>query len=78
MENTNNIQIQKPLSLIIKDEREKLVQTINSIELHPVLLEMLMREIYLEVQNQAKYVSEREMQEYAMQSINVNTEATKE
>jgi hypothetical protein len=80
--NTNkenlNIQIQKPISLVVKEEKEKLVNVLNNINLHPVLLEMIVKEIYLDVQNQAKYVSEREMQEYIIQSANAQSSVSEE
>lgn len=76
-ENSNN-QIQKPVSVIMSEARDKIATTLNGIDLHPVLLEMILKEIYLDVQNQAKYISEREMQEYMMRNVNINNQSVSE
>lgn len=60
--NTNNIQ--KPVSLIVDEAKTTLINTINSIQLHPTILEMIMKELYIEVQNQALAKAKKEQAEY--------------
>ena len=60
--NTNNIQ--KPISLVIEDAKSTIVNAVNSVQLHPILLEMIVKELYLEVQNQARIVAQNEKFEY--------------
>ena len=60
--NTNNIQ--KPISLVIEEAKNSIVYAINNAQLHPVLLEMIMKELYMEIQNQVKFTTQREKEEY--------------
>ena len=60
--NTNNIE--KPISLIIKEAKSAIVDAINSVQLHPVLLEMIINELYLEVQEQAIITYKKENNDY--------------
>ena len=62
MENTNTIN--KPIGLIIEDAKKSIVKTINEVNLHPTLLEMILRDIYNEVNELAKAQYEREKAEY--------------
>lgn len=62
IQNTNSIQ--KPISLIIEESKSTIVDAINSARLHPILLEMIVKELYLEIQSQARMMSEREKVEY--------------
>ena len=62
-ENTNN-NIQKPISVMVDDFRKNLAQTINDAELHISLIEMIVKEIYLEVRHHAETLSLREQAEY--------------
>lgn len=62
---TNNINnIQKPISMVIEESKNTIVNAINSVQLHPTLLEIIIKELYLEVQNQAKVIAENERYEY--------------
>ena len=71
--NTNNIQ--KPISLIIEESKNIIVNAVNSVSLHPVLLEMIMKELYLEVQNQAIVTTQREKKEYEkLLNVEINDE----
>jgi hypothetical protein len=56
--------MEKPLSLELNESREILVEALNKIQLHPVLLENLIKELYLEVQRYANVTREKEMKEY--------------
>lgn len=66
MENTNNINkpINKPISLIIEDAKQAIVSSINQINLHPTLLEMVLRDVYNEANELAKAQYNREKAEY--------------
>ena len=78
MENTKNTNnIQKPISLIIDESKNAIVDAINNVQLHPVLLEMILKELYLEVQNQAIAATQREKNEYErLLNENINDEVT--
>lgn len=75
MENTNNT-ISKPISLILEDAKQAIVNTINQVNLHPTLLEMVLREVYNEANELAKSQYNREKAEYeqALAEQNNNTE----
>ena len=60
----NNVNINKPMSIILEEQKKILVDAINKIELHPVLLEMIVKEAYYEVRDIAKAQGEREKVEY--------------
>jgi hypothetical protein len=66
MENTNNINkpINKPISLIIEDAKQSIIGVINEINLHPTLLEMVLRDVYNEANELAKAQLNREKAEY--------------
>lgn len=65
MENTNNINtINKPTGLFIEDAKQSIINTINEVNLHPTLLEMILRDIYNEAKELAKLQYEREKAEY--------------
>ena len=70
MKNTNETKsntinnVPKPISLVIGEFRENLAKTINESGLHISLIEMVVKEIYLEVCNQAEVISIREKNEY--------------
>ena len=52
MDNINNIN--KPLSLIIRESKNTIIDAINQANLHPTLLELIIKDIYNEVQHNAK------------------------
>ena len=60
---TNN-SIQKPISLVIEEGKMTIINTINELNLHPTLLEPILKDIYAEVQMQARMTLERETAEY--------------
>lgn len=79
--NTKNTNIQKPISLIIEEAKSTVANAINSVQLHPTILEMIMKELYLEVQDQANVMTQREKHEYErllIESINVENEVSDE
>ena len=59
--------ITKPISLAIDDAKKSIIQAINNTQLHVTLVEMIMKELYMEVQEQAKLTKERELNEYNRQ-----------
>lgn len=60
---TNNT-ISKPISLIIEESKKTIIDAINSTVLPMTLLEMIMRDLYNEVRQQALYQYENEKVEY--------------
>ena len=62
MENNN---IQKPISLIIKETKEEIVKLINNTQLHPTLFGMILKEVYIEFEeHEKKYVEQEQTQYY--------------
>lgn len=59
---TNNIQ--KPISMVIEESKNAIVNVINSVQLHPMLLEMIVKELYLEIHHQATATAQREKEGY--------------
>ena len=76
MENSNTNNIQKPISMVLKESKDIIVNAINSVNLHPSLLEMIMKDLYVEVKNQAEIMSQRESSEYERMSNELNFEKT--
>ena len=62
MENTNTIN--KPISLILEESKKTIVDAINSTGLPMTLLEMIVRDLYNEVRQNALYQYESEKKEY--------------
>lgn len=75
MDNTNNIN--KPLSLIMEESKRIIIDAINQANLHPTLLELVIKDIYNEVQYNAQAFAERERNEYE-QAIAQSIETTEE
>lgn len=61
MENNN---IQKPVSLIVKEAREEIVKLINNTQLHPTLFGMILKEVYAEFQEYEQKYTEQEQTQY--------------
>lgn len=68
MENTNNTtntnNIEKPISLILEESKRVIVDAVNSTNLHPTLLEMIIKDIYNGVRERANYQYEFDKTEY--------------
>ena len=75
MNNTNNIN--KPFSLIVEESKKTIIDVINQVNLHPTLLELVIKDIYNEVQYNAQVFAEHERNEYE-QAIAQSKETTKE
>lgn len=56
--------MEKPLSLVIKESKQTIIDAINSVNLHPTLLEMIVKDIYLEIRDLERTNSEREEKAY--------------
>lgn len=54
----------KPISVILEDAKQSIVKTINELQLHPSLLEPIIKELYIEVQQQATIQYQKEKAEY--------------
>ena len=76
MENTNTIN--KPIALIIGDAKQAIVNTINQVNLHPTLLEMVLRDVYNEANELAKAQYNREKAEYEQALAELNNNTTQE
>ena len=74
---TNN-NIQKPISLIIEEGKMTIINAINELNLHPTLLEPILKDIYTEVQMQARMALERETAEYQRMLSAANNENGKD
>ena len=59
-------EVQKPISVILNEKKDELVELINKDlrELHPSLLEPIVKDIYLAVAEQKKKVEKAELDKY--------------
>lgn len=60
----------KPISMIVEETKKSLADTINNCKLHPVIIEMLVKEIYLEVRQLNDINKVREKEQYLKESTN--------
>lgn len=60
--NTNNIE--KPISLILEESKRVIIDAVNSTNLHPTLLELIIKDVYNEVRERANYQYEFDKNEY--------------
>lgn len=56
--------MEKPISIIIEEAKQKIGTTINELNLHPSILEPIMKDLYTEVQFLAKQQYEKDKKEY--------------
>jgi len=63
MENTTN-KINKPISMVLEESKQIIVNAINSVNLSPIFLEPILKELYNEVYQQKTIQYEREKAEY--------------
>jgi hypothetical protein len=54
----------KPVSLIVKEAEDKIYDTINSLELHPTILEFIMKDVYNNVRANANQQYNLELESY--------------
>lgn len=77
MNNTTNINnIEKPISLILEESKRVIIDAVNSTNLHPTLLEMIIKDIYNEVRERANYQYEFDKNEYEQKTHEQLKEST--
>jgi hypothetical protein len=59
-----NNTINKPLSMVLQESKENLIKVINGLNLHPSILELLIKDIYNEVRIQTLATENYEKLEY--------------
>lgn len=77
----NNNTIEKPISIIIDDARQIIVDAINNTRLHPSLLEPIVKELYNEIKHKAVMQLEHDRREYEIilnKQTQNNTESNEE
>lgn len=65
--------MEKPITMVVNETRQTLIKTINESNLPPFIMEMMLKEIYAEVNQLNVNVSTREKEEY-LQSLKESTE----
>lgn len=60
--------MEKPISLIIDETKQSLIETINGCKLHPSIIEMVIKDIYVEVSNLSSTVATKEKEQYLQES----------
>lgn len=65
MNNTNNnTTINKPISLVLEEAKQTIINAVNSTNLSPIFLEPILKDLYNEVHQQKTIQLEREKAEY--------------
>ena len=59
----------KPISVIINEAKQSLADTINSLQFSPTILEMILKDIYMEVQILARQELQDDMQNMQRDSV---------
>ena len=65
--------MEKPITMVVDETRQSLIKTINESNLPPFIIEMMLKDIYTEVNQLNINVSTREKEEY-LQSLKESTE----
>lgn len=60
--------MEKPISMVIEETKQSLAETINNCKLHPVIIEMLLKDIYFEVCQLNAVNSTKEKEQYLKES----------
>ena len=60
--------MEKPITMVINETRESLIKTINESNIPPFIMEMMLKDIYMEVNQLNIDISIREKEEY-LQSL---------
>ena len=68
----------KPISVIIEDTKKSIADTLNESQLHPYIMDSIMRELYEEVHSLYITTVQAENNEYKKSLESNNTEATEE
>lgn len=56
--------MEKPISMIIDETKQALISVINGCQLHPSIIEMIIKEVYLEVNSLNMNVASKEKEAY--------------
>jgi len=65
--------MEKPITMVVDETRQSLIKTINESNLPPFIIEMMLKDIYTEVNQLSINVSTREKEQY-LQSLQESTE----
>lgn len=65
----NKKEINKPLSVILKEAEQGIINEINKYNLPPYLLELILKNIYAEVATLAHQAYEKDMSDYMLNSV---------
>lgn len=70
----------KPFSLIVEETKEELINVINKSNLHPSAMEMILKEIYMEINRLKNETMIREKEQFAeeMRKEAIDAEPTDE
>ncbi|QNM06086.1 hypothetical protein [Qiania dongpingensis] len=68
--------MQKPISMVISELREKVFDSINTSGLNPTIIRFVMKDIYIDIDSQAKAFERQEEEQYAKESSTENKEST--
>lgn len=59
----------KPFSLIINETKESIINILNNSNLHPTVMEMIVKDIYLEINRLSTSIIEKDKQQYLQESV---------
>ena len=59
----------KPFSIIVEETKQELIKVINKSNLHPTALEMIVKDIYLELNRLSTETKTREREQYIQASL---------
>ena len=68
----------KPISVIIEDTKKSIADTLNKSQLHPYIMDTIMRDLYEEVHSLYIRTAQAENDEYKKSLESNNTETTEE
>lgn len=60
----------KPISIIIEETKKSLADTINNCNLHPSIIEMIIKDIYWEVNHLSVETKRKEKEQFLEKSTN--------
>ncbi|MCD2492481.1 hypothetical protein LQE92_07530 [Lacrimispora sp. NSJ-141] len=60
--------MQKPISMVISELREKVFDSINKSGLNPTIIRFVMKDIYIDIDSQAKVFEQQEEEQYTKKS----------
>lgn len=60
----------KPFSIIVEETKQGLISIINQSNLHPIAMEMIIKDIYMEISHLANETKNREKEQYELALLN--------